>query len=157
MEYQRGETREEGVDEGVKQAGKEGTTTLSSGRFPSFQVTLLLFPSDYIEARIHSSHYTDPSSSSPLPRFQVIILSAALDLVSTSTPKGVVAFFNIFPALVAKVGWPYILKGRVRYRRRVASCALLSFIGMLVSSSVKRAGESSVELLLRLNLQLYKD
>ncbi|KAL7409605.1 CLN3 protein-domain-containing protein [Mrakia frigida] len=64
----------------------------------------------------------------------VIILSAALDLVSTSTPKGVVAFFNIFPALVAKVGWPYILKGRVRYRRRVASCALLSFIGMLTIS-----------------------
>lgn len=30
----------------------------------------------------------------------VIILSAALDLVPASTPKGIVAFFNIFPALI---------------------------------------------------------
>ena len=65
---------------------------------------------------------------------QVIILSAALDLVSTSTPKGVVAFFNIFPALIAKVGWPYISNGRIRYRRRILACAALSFTGMLVST-----------------------
>lgn len=30
----------------------------------------------------------------------VIILSAALDLVPPTTPKGIVAFFNIFPALL---------------------------------------------------------
>ena len=66
------------------------------------------------------------------PPTQVIILSAALDLVSTSTPKGLVAFFNIFPALIAKVGWPYLLKGRIRYRRRICACAALSFTGMLV-------------------------
>lgn len=30
----------------------------------------------------------------------VIILSAALDLVPATTPKGIVAFFNIFPALI---------------------------------------------------------
>jgi hypothetical protein len=30
----------------------------------------------------------------------VIILSAALDLVPATTPKGIVAFFNIFPALL---------------------------------------------------------
>lgn len=30
----------------------------------------------------------------------VIILSAALDLVPSTVPKGLVAFFNIFPALL---------------------------------------------------------
>lgn len=64
----------------------------------------------------------------------VIILSAALDLVPPSTPKGIIAFCNIAPALVAKVGWPYFLKGRIRYARRVVGCCLLSFFGMLVSS-----------------------
>ncbi|KAJ3858991.1 hypothetical protein EV359DRAFT_86937 [Lentinula novae-zelandiae] len=36
----------------------------------------------------------------------VIILSAALDLVPPLTPTGIIAFCNIAPALVAKVGWP---------------------------------------------------
>lgn len=62
----------------------------------------------------------------------VIILSAALDLVPTTTPKGVIAFFNIFPALIAKVGWPYISKGRVRYRRRVLSITALTLFGIIV-------------------------
>lgn len=30
----------------------------------------------------------------------MIILSAALDLVPATTPKGIVAFFNILPALI---------------------------------------------------------
>jgi hypothetical protein len=62
----------------------------------------------------------------------VIILSAALDLVPSATPKGVIAFFNIFPALLAKVGWPYIFKGQIRYYLRVFSCATCSFLGMMV-------------------------
>ncbi|KAF8452454.1 batten's disease protein Cln3 [Boletus edulis BED1] len=62
----------------------------------------------------------------------VIILSAALDLVPPSTPKGIIAFCNIFPALLAKLGWPYFLKGKIRYSRRIVGCALLSFIGMLI-------------------------
>ncbi|KAJ3500771.1 hypothetical protein NLJ89_g9644 [Agrocybe chaxingu] len=62
----------------------------------------------------------------------VIILSAALDLVPPSTPKGIIAFCNIAPALVAKVGWPYILKGRIRYARRLLGCCTLSTLGMLV-------------------------
>jgi battenin len=62
----------------------------------------------------------------------VIILSAALDLVPPSTPKGIIAFCNIFPALLAKLGWPYFLKGKIRYTRRVVGCALLSFLGMLI-------------------------
>ncbi|KAI6020128.1 hypothetical protein PISMIDRAFT_206038 [Pisolithus microcarpus 441] len=61
----------------------------------------------------------------------VIILSAALDLVPPSTPKGIIAFCNIAPALIAKLGWPYILKGKIRYTRRIFGCCLLSFIGML--------------------------
>ncbi|KAI0641301.1 batten's disease protein Cln3 [Trametes meyenii] len=62
----------------------------------------------------------------------VIILSAALDLVPPSTPKGIIAFCNIFPALVAKLGWPYLLKGRIRYARRLVGCTAISVSGMLV-------------------------
>ncbi|KAG0703550.1 batten's disease protein Cln3 [Suillus ampliporus] len=61
----------------------------------------------------------------------VIILSAALDLVPPSTPKGIIAFCNIAPALIVKLGWPYFLKGRIRYARRIIGCCMLSFIGML--------------------------
>ncbi|KAF8516039.1 batten's disease protein Cln3 [Gautieria morchelliformis] len=65
----------------------------------------------------------------------VIILSAALDLVPPSTPKGIIAFCNIAPSLIAKLGWPYILKGRIRYRRRLIGCCFLSVLGMLVVSA----------------------
>ncbi|KAH9176636.1 batten's disease protein Cln3 [Lactarius sanguifluus] len=62
----------------------------------------------------------------------VIILSAALDLVPPSTPKGVIAFWNIAPSIVAKFSWPYILKGRIRYVRRLVGCCFLSVMGMIV-------------------------
>ncbi|ODN81096.1 protein BTN1 [Cryptococcus amylolentus CBS 6039] len=61
----------------------------------------------------------------------VIILSAALDLVSAETPKGIVALFNIFPALLTKVAWPLIANGRIRYTRRVAFCTACSWLGIL--------------------------
>ena len=63
----------------------------------------------------------------------VIILSAALDLVPPSTPKGIIAFCNIFPSMLAKLGWPYLLRGRVRYARRLVGCATISILGMWVS------------------------
>jgi hypothetical protein len=63
----------------------------------------------------------------------VIILSAALDLVPPSTPKGIIAFWNIAPSIVAKFSWPYILKGRIRYVRRLIGCCFLSVLGMIVS------------------------
>lgn len=62
----------------------------------------------------------------------VIILSAALDLVPPSTPKGIIAFCNIAPALIAKVGWPYLLRGKIRYTKRLLSCCVLSVSGMLI-------------------------
>jgi hypothetical protein len=62
----------------------------------------------------------------------VIILSAALDLVPPSTPKGIIAFWNIAPSIVAKFSWPYILKGRIRYVRRLIGCCFLSVTGMIV-------------------------
>ncbi|KAF7762224.1 hypothetical protein Agabi119p4_8817 [Agaricus bisporus var. burnettii] len=65
----------------------------------------------------------------------VIILSAALDLVPPSTPKGIIAFCNIAPALAAKIGWPYVLKGRIRYAKRLIGCCILSMSGMLVVAS----------------------
>jgi hypothetical protein len=77
----------------------------------------------YLSLRMHSHHHTV---------LYVIILSAALDLVPPSTPKGIIAFCNITPSLLVKLGWPYLLKGRIRYARRIVSCCMLSFIGMLV-------------------------
>ncbi|KAF8482724.1 batten's disease protein Cln3 [Russula ochroleuca] len=62
----------------------------------------------------------------------VIILSAALDLVPPSTPKGIILFWNIAPSIVAKFSWPYILKGRIRYTRRLIGCCFLSVTGMIV-------------------------
>lgn len=63
----------------------------------------------------------------------VIILSAALDLVPPSTPKGIIAFCNITPSLIAKFGWPYILKGRIRYGRRLVVCSAMTVSGVIVS------------------------
>lgn len=62
----------------------------------------------------------------------VLILSAALDLVPPSTPKGIIAFCNITPSLIVKVAWPYIFKGKIRYERRIFGCCGLSVMGMLV-------------------------
>lgn len=62
----------------------------------------------------------------------VVILTAALELIPKGTPTGLVAFFNIFPALIAKAIWPYVLKGTVRYTRRIWSCVLMSFVGLLI-------------------------
>lgn len=80
--------------------------------------------------------YSSDQCISPLTNcfsvLYVIILSAALDLVPPSTPKGIIAFCNIAPSLVAKVGWPYLLKGRIRYAKRLAGCWLLSTLGMIV-------------------------
>lgn len=63
----------------------------------------------------------------------VVILTAALELLPQGVPTGLVSFTNIFPALIAKAVWPYLLKGKVRYTKRVWSCAALSFVGMIVS------------------------
>ncbi|WWC72976.1 uncharacterized protein I206_106940 [Kwoniella pini CBS 10737] len=61
----------------------------------------------------------------------VIILSAALDLVSSSTPKGIVTLFNIFPALATKVAWPLISNGKIQYTRRVGLCTCVSWLGIM--------------------------
>ncbi|PWN46491.1 hypothetical protein IE53DRAFT_304619, partial [Violaceomyces palustris] len=64
----------------------------------------------------------------------VVILTAALELLPKGVPTGLVSLANIAPALVAKAVWPYLLKGRVRYTKRVSSCASLSFVGMMIIS-----------------------
>lgn len=64
----------------------------------------------------------------------VVILTAALELLPQGVPTGLVSFANIFPALIAKAVWPYLLRGTVRYTKRVWSCAGLSFVGMLLVS-----------------------
>lgn len=69
----------------------------------------------------------------------VIILSAALDLVPAETPKGIIAFFNVFPSLMVKVGWPLLSNGTIRYGKRVAFCTTVSWLGIVIiafSSSV---------------------
>ncbi|GAA5887570.1 hypothetical protein JCM16303_004247 [Sporobolomyces ruberrimus] len=63
----------------------------------------------------------------------VVILSAALDLVDkAATPKGLILFVNIAPALLVKVGWPYFVPGQPRYKARILSCSALSFAGILI-------------------------
>ncbi|GAA5894478.1 amino acid transporter YHC3 [Sporobolomyces salmoneus] len=63
----------------------------------------------------------------------VVILSAALDLVDkAATPKGLILFVNIAPALLVKVGWPYFVPGQPRYKARIVSCSALSFAGILI-------------------------
>ncbi|OCF35698.1 protein BTN1 [Kwoniella heveanensis BCC8398] len=61
----------------------------------------------------------------------VIILSAALDLVPSTTPKGIVALFNILPALLTKVVWPLVSNGKIRYTRRVGFCTCVSWLGIM--------------------------
>ncbi|KAF5325496.1 hypothetical protein D9619_009725 [Psilocybe cf. subviscida] len=81
---------------------------------------------------LHLSRESEEEAFSAGKVLYVIILSAALDLVPPSTPKGIIAFCNIAPSLVAKVAWPYLLKGRIRYAKRLTGCCLLSVSGMLV-------------------------
>ncbi|SPO41945.1 related to YHC3 - protein involved in vacuolar arginine transport [Pseudozyma flocculosa] len=64
----------------------------------------------------------------------VVILTAALELLPQGVPTGLVSLANILPALVAKAVWPYVLKGTVRYTKRIWACAGLSFVGMMVIS-----------------------
>ncbi|WVQ93086.1 hypothetical protein IAU59_000150 [Kwoniella sp. CBS 9459] len=61
----------------------------------------------------------------------VIILSAALDLVSSTTPKGIVTLFNVLPALLTKVVWPLVSNGKIRYTRRVGFCTCVSWLGIM--------------------------
>lgn len=70
----------------------------------------------------------------------VVILTSALELIPQGTPTGLVALANIGPALIAKAVWPYVLKGQVRYARRVWACTLLSTVGMLIIAIVPALG-----------------
>lgn len=68
----------------------------------------------------------------------VVILTSALELLPQGSPTGLVALANIGPALIAKGIWPYVLRGRVRYTRRVIWCIALATCGMLVIAFVPR-------------------
>jgi len=63
----------------------------------------------------------------------VVILSAALDLVPSTTPKGLILLFNIFPSLLAKAFWPLISRGRVRYAKRIVAGLIMGVGGIIVS------------------------
>ena len=62
----------------------------------------------------------------------VVILTAALELLPSQVPTGLLAFANITPALIAKAVFPYWLKGEIQYNGRVWACTCLAFVGMLV-------------------------
>jgi len=62
----------------------------------------------------------------------VVILTAALELLPSHVPTGVLSFVNITPALLAKALFPYFLKGEIHYGRRVVACTLMAFTGMMV-------------------------
>ncbi|KAL3445120.1 CLN3 protein-domain-containing protein [Aspergillus insuetus] len=61
----------------------------------------------------------------------VIILSAALDLVGPSVPKGVVLLADVLPSFGTKLVAPYFIHA-VPYSARIVICVVLSALGMLV-------------------------
>ncbi|KAI2885020.1 hypothetical protein CBS11852_8488 [Aspergillus niger] len=61
----------------------------------------------------------------------VIILSAALDLVGPSVPKGVVLLADVIPSFGTKLIAPYFIH-LVPYPARVLFCVLCSAVGMLL-------------------------
>ncbi|KAL2850560.1 CLN3 protein-domain-containing protein [Aspergillus pseudoustus] len=61
----------------------------------------------------------------------VIILSAALDLVGPSVPKGVVLLADVLPSFATKLVAPYFIHA-VPYSARIVICVALSALGMLV-------------------------
>ncbi|MBW0464303.1 hypothetical protein O181_004018 [Austropuccinia psidii MF-1] len=62
----------------------------------------------------------------------VIILSAALDLVPSNIPTGIILLADITPSFLVKIGWPYFIEGPTRYSKRVIGCSTLSFLGIMV-------------------------
>lgn len=65
----------------------------------------------------------------------VVILTAAIELLPSHVPTGLLAFVNIAPALLAKAIFPYFLKGEIWYAHRVVACVSAAFSGMLVRAS----------------------
>lgn len=63
----------------------------------------------------------------------VVILSAAIDLVGTQTPKAVVLLADILPAFIMKLFAPFFIHF-IPYQTRIWSLVGLSSIGMLVIS-----------------------
>lgn len=63
----------------------------------------------------------------------VVILSAAIDLVGSATPKGVVLLADIFPALVVKLLAPLVIH-QFAYSHRLIALVVLSIPGMLLIS-----------------------
>ena len=61
----------------------------------------------------------------------VIILSAAVDLVPSNIPKGVVLLADIFPSFATKLFAPYFIH-LIPYRTRILICATSSTWGMLL-------------------------
>ncbi|KAK4693699.1 battenin, partial [Lecanoromycetidae sp. Uapishka_2] len=61
----------------------------------------------------------------------VIILSAALDLVGPTVPKGVVLLCDVIPSFLAKLLLPYMIQG-IPYPVRIIVMSILSAGGMLL-------------------------
>lgn len=61
----------------------------------------------------------------------VVILSAALDLVGPSVPKGVVLLCDVIPSFLAKLLLPYVIQ-TIPYPLRIIVMSILSVGGMLL-------------------------
>ena len=73
----------------------------------------------------------------------VVILSAAIDLVGSSTPKAVVLLADIVPAFLIKVVAPFVIH-LVAYKARLWCLVALSVVGMLIVSTGSGANAGSV-------------
>ncbi|ODV68637.1 batten's disease protein Cln3 [Hyphopichia burtonii NRRL Y-1933] len=72
----------------------------------------------------------------------VVILSAAIDLVGSSTPKAIVLLADIIPSLMIKVSAPFFIH-KIAYQVRVWGLVLLSTVGMLIISFSPQASISA--------------
>lgn len=87
--------------------------------------TLRIFISFWLFGLINNSLY-------------VVILSAASDLVGPSVPKALVLLFDVLPSFIIKLSAPFFIKS-IGYNVRIFMLICLSFIGMVILSSVSNS------------------
>ena len=70
----------------------------------------------------------------------VVILSAAVDLVGSLTPKAVVLLADILPAFIIKLTAPFFIH-KIPYTHRIWSLMILSSLGMVI---ISMSGEKAI-------------
>jgi hypothetical protein len=93
-------------------------------------------PSLLVERRLHATNTEPQPATNAAPGLinnvlYVIILSAALDLVGPSVPKGVVLLCDVIPSFLTKLCAPYFIH-KIPYNVRILIFVALSACGMFI-------------------------